>query len=68
MIKDLEKNGELFNENSKVFMMCRRGNASKEATELALNLSFHNVINVEGGIEAVIDKIDPSLPKYWIFS
>jgi rhodanese-related sulfurtransferase len=34
--------------------MCRRGNASKEATEKALKeFGVTNVINVEGGIEEI---------------
>ena len=43
--------------------MCKRGNMSKEATEIALSLSHSKVYNIEGGIEAIIEGIDPSLPK-----
>ena len=45
--------------------MCRRGNASKEATELVLNeMKYTNVYNVEGGIEQIIKQVDQSLPMY----
>ena len=45
--------------------MCRKGNASKEATEYVLNhMKYTNVYNVEGGIEQIIQKIDGSLPMY----
>jgi len=64
-IRDLVKNKEMFEGKSKVFVMCRRGNASKEATELLLNeLNLKTAINVEGGIEAIKSEIDPSLPSY----
>lgn len=45
--------------------MCRKGNASKEATEYILNnLQITNVKNVQGGIQEYIEKIDSSLPLY----
>ena len=45
--------------------MCRRGNASKEATEFLLKeCDIHNIQNVEGGITEYIKKVDPSLPLY----
>jgi rhodanese-related sulfurtransferase len=45
--------------------MCRRGNASKEGTEYLVNNKIgSNIVNVEGGIDSFIDKIDTSLPKY----
>lgn len=49
----------------KVYIMCRRGNASKEATEFLLNkCNIKNVINVEGGITEYILKVDTTLPLY----
>ena len=63
-IKEIEKNQNIFQENDKVYIMCRRGNMSKEATELALHLSHSNAFNIEGGIDSMIDLLDPSLPKY----
>lgn len=49
----------------KVFIMCRRGNASKEATEFLVNTcQLTSAINVQGGITEYINKADPSLPIY----
>lgn len=49
----------------KVYIMCRRGNASKEATEFLLNkCNIKNVINVQGGITEYILKVDTTLPLY----
>jgi hypothetical protein len=46
-IRDIEKNAEVFINHKKVFIMCKRGNASKEATELVLNSEvFGGVTNV----------------------
>jgi rhodanese-related sulfurtransferase len=38
-MRDLDKNKELFTGHEKVFIMCRKGNSSKEATELILKQS-----------------------------
>jgi len=47
MIKDPSLIKKLTTEKEKVFLMCRRGNASKEATEYLLNkLDIHNIMNV----------------------
>ncbi|CDW73808.1 molybdenum cofactor synthesis protein 3 [Stylonychia lemnae] len=65
MMEDPESIKKLTQEKKTVFIMCRRGNASKEATEFILkNLDIHNVKNVQGGIQEYITKIDPSLPIY----
>jgi rhodanese-related sulfurtransferase len=46
--------------------MCKRGNASKEATELVLKSEvfggIKNVYNIEGGYHAIQEQIDPNLP------
>lgn len=45
--------------------MCRRGNASKEATlHLLDDLNIKNVYNVEGGLEEIVKQIDNTLPLY----
>ena len=48
--------------------MCKRGNASKEATELVLKSEAFggatNVVNVQGGYCAIQQKIDTDLPEY----
>jgi len=64
-MEDPEHIKKLTSEKTTVYVMCRRGNASKEATEFILkNLDIHNVKNVQGGISEYINIIDPSLPIY----
>lgn len=64
-MKDPTEVKKLAAECEKVFIMCRRGNASKEATEFLLNkCQLKNVVNVIGGITEYINKVDPSLPLY----
>jgi len=53
--KGMERNPDaavkMCQENDKVFIMCRRGNASKEATQFLVDkMGVKNVVNVEGGI------------------
>lgn len=54
-LRDLEKEKQYFEQNDKVFVMCRRGNKSKEATlHLLDNLNIKNVWNVAGGLEEIV--------------
>ena len=65
MLKSPEETLKLVEGKEKIYVMCRRGNASKEATEFLMNkLSLTNVINVQGGITEYVNKVDPSLPIY----
>ena len=44
--------------------LCHHGNSSRQAAEHFRGLGFHDVYNVEGGIDAWSTDIDPSLPRY----
>jgi len=44
--------------------LCRSGNRSLQATLWLLQNGFTRVKNVEGGILAWSDEIDPTVPKY----
>jgi molybdopterin/thiamine biosynthesis adenylyltransferase/rhodanese-related sulfurtransferase/molybdopterin converting factor small subunit len=47
-----------------VVVYCKTGHRSGEATRFLLDLGFTNVRNLAGGIDAWVDRIDPSLPRY----
>ncbi len=47
-----------------IYVICRSGNRSLQATLWLLEKGFKNVKNVEGGILAWSDYIDNSVPKY----
>ncbi len=65
MLKDPSVAIKQIENKEKVYIMCRRGNASKEATEFLLTkCNIKNVINVQGGITEYILKVDSSLPLY----
>jgi len=65
MLKDPSAAINQIENKEKVYIMCRRGNASKEATEFLLTkCNIKNVINVQGGITEYILKVDSSLPLY----
>ncbi len=44
--------------------LCHHGNSSRQAAEHFRGLGFHDLYNVEGGIEAWAAEIDPSVPRY----
>jgi rhodanese-related sulfurtransferase len=54
---------DLCKQNETVYVMCRRGNASKETTNFLLNHGVTNCINVEGGMNA-LSLIDEKFPLY----
>ncbi|HEX5663482.1 MAG TPA: Grx4 family monothiol glutaredoxin [Xanthomonadaceae bacterium] len=44
--------------------LCHHGNRSQEAAEHFRELGYREVYNVEGGIEAWAEAVDPSIPRY----
>lgn len=44
--------------------LCHHGNSSRQAAEYFRGLGFHDIHNVEGGIDAWSVDIDPSVPRY----
>ena len=44
--------------------ICHHGNSSRQAAEHFRGLGFHDIANVEGGIDAWAAEIDPSVPRY----
>lgn len=47
-----------------IAFLCHHGNSSRQAAEHFRNLGFHDLYNVEGGIDAWSSDIDPSVPRY----
>lgn len=44
--------------------LCHHGHSSRQAAEHFRQLGFHDLYNVEGGIDAWSTQIDPSVPRY----
>jgi monothiol glutaredoxin len=44
--------------------LCHHGNSSRQAAEYFRGLGFHDLYNVEGGIDAWAAEIDPKVPRY----
>jgi monothiol glutaredoxin len=44
--------------------LCHHGNSSRQAAEHFRSLGFHQLYNVEGGIDAWAAEVDPSVPRY----
>jgi adenylyltransferase/sulfurtransferase len=47
-----------------IVVHCHSGTRSAQAVRLLQQRGFNNVYNLEGGIDAWSDQIDPSVPKY----
>jgi molybdopterin/thiamine biosynthesis adenylyltransferase/rhodanese-related sulfurtransferase len=52
------------NQNDEVAVYCKTGGRSAKAVKILQDAGFGNVYNVEGGITAWSEEIDPSVPKY----
>jgi len=57
---DLEKQD--ISSQKPIYVMCKRGIASKRATSYLLSLGFLNVYNIEGGFTSYNRDIDPNTP------
>jgi adenylyltransferase/sulfurtransferase len=58
-----DRTGELQREQP-IIVHCHSGMRSAQAVRLLQQRGFSNVYNLEGGIDAWSDQIDPSVPKY----
>jgi adenylyltransferase/sulfurtransferase len=47
-----------------IIVHCHSGARSAQAVQLLQQRGFRNVYNLEGGIDAWSDQIDPGVPKY----
>lgn len=56
-LDELERHGE-------IAVHCKSGKRSAQAVQLLRRAGFTNVVNIEGGIDAWADEIDPNVPKY----
>src|SRR5206468_3619506 len=58
-----EREDELQREQP-IVVHCHSGRRSAQAVQLLQQRGFANVYNLEGGIDAWSDQIDPNVPKY----
>ena len=54
----------LLNPNEKIIVYCHKGIRSLRACSYLINSGFNNVINLKGGIDAWVEEVDNSIPKY----
>lgn len=59
--KEVESLAESF---EKVYVLCRRGNASRKGTRYLLDKGLTNVFNIKGGLTEYINEIDTDMPMY----
>ena len=59
----LDRTDEL-DEGEEIVIHCHSGGRSARAVEWLQERGFKNVFNLEGGIDAWSDEIDPNVPKY----
>ena len=55
---------EGLNKATPLAFLCHHGNSSRQAAEYFRGLGFLDLYNVEGGIDAWSQRIDPTVPRY----
>jgi adenylyltransferase/sulfurtransferase len=61
---ELPQRYEELDQNAALVMQCKSGVRSAKATGFLRSIGFRNVRNLQGGILAWIDQVDPSQPRY----
>ena len=61
---DLAEKAHELDPGAEIVLHCKSGSRSARATKLLRERGFANARNLQGGILAWIDQVDPSLPKY----
>ena len=63
--RNINKLSEIFNDKNKaIYIMCRRGFASSDATNFLLQNGFINVYSIEGGLTEYKSKFDQNIPEF----
>jgi rhodanese-related sulfurtransferase len=57
------ENGDL-NPEQEIVVICHHGIRSRQVAYYLEHQGFDKVINLEGGVEAWADQIDPAMPRY----
>jgi len=63
-LKEIAERADELQRKQPIVVHCHSGRRSAEAVRLLQQRGFANVYNLEGGIDAWSDQIDPSVPKY----
>lgn len=61
---DLPKRVSELDSSREIVAHCRSGKRSAEAAEFLRKAGFRKILNLQGGILAWSDQVDPSVPKY----
>ena len=63
--RNINKLSEIFNDKNKaIYIMCRRGFASSDATNFLVQNGFINVYSIEGGLTEYKSKFDQNIPEF----
>lgn len=60
----VQDNLDKYDKDAHILVHCRAGGRSAKAVDLMRSKGFTNTWNVQGGILAWADQVDPSVPKY----
>ena len=61
---DVAKRMSELNSADEIVVHCRSGKRSADAVELLMKAGFRKIHNLQGGVLAWADQVDPAMPKY----
>ncbi len=61
---DVPKRMNELNSADEIVVHCRSGKRSADAVELLMKAGFRKIHNLQGGVLAWADQVDPAMPKY----
>jgi sulfur-carrier protein adenylyltransferase/sulfurtransferase len=64
-LADLKERLHELDRSAEIVAYCLSGNRSGRAVRLLREEGFSRVAHLTGGLQAWVDKVDPSLPRYW---
>jgi rhodanese-related sulfurtransferase len=56
--------GQVLDRERETLVLCHHGIRSAQVCEVLISLGFKNVKNIQGGIDAYAQEVDPSIGRY----
>ena len=63
-LREIAERADELQREDPIVIHCHSGQRSTQAVRLLQQRGFANVYNLEGGIDAWSDQVDPAVPKY----
>lgn len=63
-MREIQQAADDLDKNQEIVVICHHGIRSRHVAYYLEQIGFHNVINLEGGVERWANDIDPTMKRY----